>query len=126
MLIGLPDAPLDSPTATSPSTPMPPWWSVMFVALAAAGAAGAGVAATAGVTSPPAAAAGGAPSAGAAALSCANALPEPPSASPRAEQNTKRTVRFVIFLLRLTSRPPPTHTNRAPEMTPGGGHGRDY
>src|SRR5262249_43762787 len=116
MLIGLPDAPLDSPTATSPSTPMPPWWSVMFVALAAAGAAGAGVAA----------AAGGAPSAGAAALSCANALPEPASASPRAEQTTKRTVRFVIFLLRLTSRPPPTHTNRAPEMTPGGGLGRDY
>src|SRR5215471_4789125 len=76
----------------------------MFVGLPGAAAAGAGVAATAGAASPPAGAAGGAPSGAAAALSCANALPEPrvANASPRAEQTTKRTVRFVIFLLRLT------------------------
>src|SRR5262245_12441331 len=93
----------------------------------AAVAAGAGVAATPGVASPPAAGGGVLPSAGG--LSCANARPEPASAakaSPRAEQTTKRTFRFVIFLLRLTSRPSPTHTNRAPELTPGGASGADY
>src|SRR5215813_594648 len=79
----------------------------MFAGPAAAGA-GVDVAATPGVAAggAPSGAAGGAPSgAAAAALSCANALPVPASAakaSPRAEQTTKRTVRFVIFLLRLT------------------------
>src|SRR5438874_955485 len=78
----------------------------MFAGPAGAAAAGAGVAATAGAASPPAGAAGGAPAGGGAALSCANARPEPrvANASPKAEQTIKRTVRFVIFLLRLTSR----------------------
>src|SRR5580765_109827 len=125
MLNGFPASSLVMLMATSASAPTLPAWSVMSVGFPAAAAAGAGVAATAGAASPPAAGGGVAPpSAGG--LSCANARPDPARASPRAEQTRKRTVRFVIFLLRLTKDPPPTHENRASELTPGGGPGADY
>src|SRR5690242_7670112 len=95
----------------------------------AAVATGVDVAATPGVAAggAPSGAAGGAPSGAAAALSCANALPEPASiaeASAKAELTTKRTVRFVIFLLRLTYKASADSYKPGALADAGGGLGR--